>query len=177
MKFKDIIIENILVILFGLLIFYLDDREFKDAYSLALIFLFSLFKTGYFLASGFKKIVRFSKLNLSYYQFLAFIGLNIVMIIFSFSIDFLCLYQIDPVSFSGIAAHSNVFERLFDFFYYSLLIFSNIGMATILPETIAAKSLTMFESILSFVTIIFILSDFISLKESLTNYVSKKRKE
>ena len=177
MKFKDIIIESILVILFGVFVFYLDDREFKGAYIKILIFVFALLKTGYFLASGFKKIVRYTKLNLSYYEFLLFLGLNIVMIIFSFTVDFLCLYQIDASSFSGINVHSGLFERMFDFFYFSLLIFSNIGMATILPETIAAKSFTMFESVLSFVTIIFILSDFISLKESLTSYLNKKRKD
>src|ERR1700739_4254238 len=99
------------------------------------------------------------------------------MIIFSFSIDFLCLYQVDKTSFSGMLPHATFFDRFFDFFYFSLLIFSNIGMASILPETITAKSLTMFEAILSFVTIIFILSDFISLKESLTSYLSKKKSQ
>lgn len=177
MKFKDLIIENLLVILFGVLVFYLDDKEFKDAYNKVLIFLFCLFKTGYFLASGFRKIVRYSKLNLTYYQFLMFIALNIIFIIFSFAIDFLCLYQVDPSSFSGISKMATLPEKLFDCFYYSLLIFSNIGMATVLPETIAAKSFTMFESVLSFVTIIFILSDFISLKESLTNLKDRKKKD
>lgn len=176
MKLKEIILENLLVISGGLLVFYLDDREFNDAYNKILIFLFCLLKTGYFLAAGFKKIVRYSKLNLTYYQFLIFISLNIIFIIFSFAIDFLCLYQVDPASFSGISHNAGLCEKLFDCFYYSLLIFSNIGMATILPETIAAKSFTMFESVLSFVTIIFILSDFISLRESLSALKEKRRK-
>ena len=54
--------------------------------------------------------------------------------------------------------------------------FSNLGMATILPETTAAKSITMCEVVLSFVTLIFILADFISLKESLSDYTKKKKK-
>ncbi|MGZ3866691.1 MAG: ion channel [Bacteroidia bacterium] len=175
MKLKEIILENLSVIFCGVLIFFLDDREFNDAYNKVLIFLFCLLKTGYFLGAGFKKIVRYSKLDLTYYEFLTFIGLNVVFIIFSFAIDFLCLYQVDPSSFSGIAKGAGFAEKLFDCFYYSLLIFSNIGMATILPETLAAKSFTMFESILSFVTIIFILSDFISLKESLSAIKERKK--
>jgi hypothetical protein len=176
MKYKSIVIENVLVILFGVLIFYLDNLEFSHAYNKGLILCFSLFKTVFFLTTGFKKIMQFTKLDLGYHQFLVFISINILMIIFSFTVDFLCLYQIDRASFSGIPDGAGFLERAFNFFYYSFLMFSNLGMATILPETTAAKSITMCEVVLSFVTLIFILADFISLKESLSDYTKKKKK-
>ncbi|HKC69796.1 MAG TPA: ion transporter [Bacteroidia bacterium] len=176
MKYKNIIIENALVILFGILIFYLDTLEFNCAYNKGLILFFSLFKTAFFLTTGFKKIMQFTKLDLGYHQFLVFISIYTLMIIFSFMVDFLCLYQIDRVSFTGIPYKAGFWERVFNFFYYSFLMFSNIGMATIIPETIVAKSITMFEVILSFVTIILFLSDFIGLKKSLTNYFKKNKK-
>ena len=176
MKYKHIIIENTLVILFGILIFYLDILEFNRLYNKGLILFFSLFKTIFFLTTGFKKIMQFTRLDLGYHQFLIFISIYTLMIIFSFMVDFLCLYQIDRTSFTGIPYGAGFWEKVFNFFYYSFLMFSNIGMATILPETIVAKSITMFEVILSFVTIILFLSDFIGLKKSLTNYIKKTKK-
>jgi hypothetical protein len=174
MKVKDIIIENILIILFGVLIFYLDDIEFKDAYNKILVFTFAIVKCLYFVFGGFRKIVRFTKSNITYYKFLIFIGLNISLIIISFSVDYLCLYQIDSHAFTGLPVTMEWYEEGFKFFYFSLLIFSNLGVAKVLPETLAAEGLVMFEAILSFITIIFILSDFISLKESLNEYIEKK---
>jgi hypothetical protein len=176
MKYKNIIVENVLVILFGILIFYLDILEFNRLYNKGLILFFSLFKTVFFLATGFKKIIQFTRLDLGYHQFLIFISIYTLMIIFSFMIDFLCLYQIDAASFIGIPYKADLWERMFNFFYYSFLMFSNIGMATILPKTTIAKSITMFEVILSFVTIILFLSDFVGLKKSLTSYIKKNPK-
>jgi hypothetical protein len=174
MRFKDIVIENLLIILFGVLIFYLDDIEFKDAYNKILVFTFAIIKSIYFIFGGFRKIVRFTKNNITYYKFLLFLGLNITLIIISFSVDYLCLYQIDPNSFTGLSESMEWYETGFKFFYFSLLIFSNLGVVKVLPETSAAEALVMFEAILSFITIIFILSDFISLKESLNEYIKKR---
>ncbi|MBY0426305.1 MAG: hypothetical protein K2Q22_11760, partial [Cytophagales bacterium] len=68
-------------------------------------------------------------------------------------------------------------ELLFKFFYFSLLIFANIGIVKIVPESMLAETLVIFETILSFVTIIFILSDFLSLKESLNRLMEKDKKK
>ena len=53
------------------------------------------------------------------------------------------------------------------FFYLSTLNFSFFGYSDILPETVAAKIVNLSEIVLAFVTVIVMLSDFISLKESL----------
>ena len=55
----------------------------------------------------------------------------------------------------------------FDCFYYSVLNFSFFGFGEILPQTAAAKIVTLLEVVLAFFTVIFLLSDFISLKDSL----------
>ena len=49
----------------------------------------------------------------------------------------------------------------------SRLNFLFFGYSDILPETVAAKIVTLSEIVLAFVTVIVMLSDFISLKESL----------
>ena len=56
---------------------------------------------------------------------------------------------------------------MFEFFYYSALNFMFFGYGDITPQTVPAKLLTLTEITLAFVTVIFLLSDFISLKESI----------
>jgi hypothetical protein len=99
--------------------------------------------------------------------------LNISMIVFSFAVDFSCLHQVNPKSFVGIEPHLNFWETQFEFVYFSILNFSFFGYGQIMPTTIAAKIIIIFEVIISFLTIVFILSDFISLKESITERLKK----
>lgn len=56
---------------------------------------------------------------------------------------------------------------MFEFGYFSVLNFSFFGYGDITPATIPAKIIVLTEIVLAFLTVIFILSDFISLKESL----------
>ena len=58
-------------------------------------------------------------------------------------------------------------RMFFDCFFYSVLNFSFFGFGDIMPQTIPAKIVTLLEVILAFFTVIFLLSDFISLKDSL----------
>ena len=174
MKTSDIIKWNALIILFGAIVFYLDHIEFKDSNNKILIFAFALIKSGYFLRTGFKKVIKLSVCDISYYKFLLYISLNISFIIASFASDYFCLFQVDPDSFTGISEGLNYFEKGFKFFYFSVLIFSNLGIANILPASSATEFLVMLEAIFSFITIIFILSDFVSLKDSLKEYVRTK---
>ena len=168
MKYHVLILVNIFVILCCVVVLYLD-ATFGYAYNQLLILFFALAKLIFFIGYGYKNLLRFAAIDLSYHKFLAFISLNILVIIFSFTADFFCLYQVDATSFEGIDARGGMAEAAFNFFYFSFLIFSNIGITTILPLSIVAKCLTIFETTLSFITIIFMLSDFISLKQSLTN--------
>lgn len=168
MKFRDLIIQNILIITFGLIIFYLDFIEFHGASTKVIVVIFSIIKSGFFVWTGFRKIVFFSKMDVSYYNFLAFIGIGISLIVVSFAIDYLCLYQIDDSSFTGIGESLTWYERCFKFYFFSVLVFSNVGIATVAPASMASEFLMMIEAILSFITIILVLSDFISLKESLS---------
>jgi hypothetical protein len=56
---------------------------------------------------------------------------------------------------------------VFEFSYYSTLNFTFFGYGDVTPQTVPAKFITMTEILLAFITVIFLLSDFISLKESL----------
>jgi hypothetical protein len=131
-----------------------------------LILCFSLAKVIYFSILIFKKLSDIAK-DIKYLNFLAFTAFNIFFLVFSFSIDYFLIYQLDKLSFSGMEGTSNIYEVYFKLFYLSFLLFTNMGVANVIPVTIPAECVVMFEAIASFSTVIFILSDFVTLKDSL----------
>ncbi|MGJ4747317.1 ion transporter [Leptospira sp. SA-E8] len=170
-------IEYVFIISIGILLIFLDENEFAGLEIKYLILALAAFKSCYFFIKGFRRISEFSGLDLKYYEFLVFIAFNISVIVLSFGFDYLCIYKTDVSSFSGIPQDLGYSSLFFKFVYFSLMIFTNIGIIKIVPESTEAEILVIFEAILSFITIIFILSDFISLKESLSSSASKTRND
>jgi hypothetical protein len=93
--------------------------------------------------------------------------MNVWQVITSFALDFHLLELLSQDSFEVISPKLSGAALVFEFFYYSALNFMFFGYGDITPQTIPAKLLTIAEISLAFVTVIFLLSDFISLKESL----------
>lgn len=165
---RKILLESTVIIILGIGIVYLDKIEFAGLDVAYVVVFLAGIKSVYFFTKGLRKISELSDFNLLYYEFLVFIAVNIGIMILSFCFDYFCLYKVDPDSFSGVPAKADSFPSLiFQFFYFSLMIFTNIGIIKIIPESTAAEILVIFEATLSFITIIFVLSDFLSLKESL----------
>jgi hypothetical protein len=170
MNTKSIIGKYLVVIILGLLIFGIDSIEnLSNRITILCVVGICLFKSFYFIHFLFKQIIEASKRDTLYYRFLVFMAINVALIILSFSIDYFCLSEIEHNSFSGVAWHISTAERFFDFLYFSILAFTNFGYDQIAPSNIAAKIIISTELLISFATIIFILSDFISLKDSLQN--------
>jgi len=124
-------------------------------------------KTGFFGAENLKQLYQAAQCNLAHHRFLALMAINMSQMIMSFALDFHLLYCINPSSFTGVTKDIAPSEALFDFFYLSTLNFSFFGYSDILPQTVPAKIVNLTEIVLAFVTVIFLLSDFISLKESI----------
>ncbi|MFM8735797.1 MAG: ion channel [Pirellulales bacterium] len=124
-------------------------------------------KTGYFLVENLQHILLATAQEIPYHRFLALMGVNMAQITLSFALDFWLLELADPGSFSGFDANAGAGRAFFDCFFYSVLNFSFFGFGDILPLTIPAKIVTLLEVVLAFFTVIFLLSDFISLKDSL----------
>ena len=87
--------------------------------------------------------------------------------ILSFAFDFHLLHSLNVIAFAGVAKDVGQAEVLFDFFYLSTLNFSFFGYSEIMPQTVPAKIVNLTEIVMAFVTVIFLLSDFISLKDSI----------
>ncbi len=132
-----------------------------------IVILLAWAKTAFFGIENLQQLMRASKDNMAYHRFMLLMLVNMAQITLSFGLDFHCLHCIDGGSFSSIDPTETVPEQIFDFTYFSVLNFTFFGFGDITPQTIPAKMLTLTEIVLAFVTVIFLLSDFISLKESI----------
>jgi hypothetical protein len=84
----------------------------------------------------------------------------------SFAADFFILYRADPSSITALEKTAPAIEQLFTCWYFSVLNFSFFGVADIIPVTIGSRFLLAVESLTSFLTLVFILSDFGALRDS-----------
>ena len=124
-------------------------------------------KTAYFLLENLQHILLATSHEIPYHRFLGLMGVNMAQITLSFALDFWLLELAEPGSFSGFTPAMAPGAVLFDCGFYSVLNFSFFGFGEIMPQTPPAKVVTLLEVILAFFTVIFLLSDFISLKDSL----------
>ena len=124
-------------------------------------------KTALFGVENMKQLYAAAQCNLAHHRFLILMGINMSQMIMSFAFDFHLLYCANSSCFIGLGKDIGQMEALFDFFYLSTLNFSFFGYSDILPQTVPAKIVNLTEIILAFVTVIFLLSDFISLKDSI----------
>ncbi|HSZ24345.1 MAG TPA: hypothetical protein VK766_01430 [Cytophagaceae bacterium] len=177
-KYLKVVLEYIIVVGFGVIIFYIDDREISDVSQTKLfIAVISFFKTLYFAFFNYRKILEASKNDMPYYEFLLFICLNVLLIIFSFSVDYTCLHWIDSTSFSEISGDLSFGRTFCEFVYFSVLTYTNFGFGQSMPISGYAKLIIIFQDVIAYAMTIFILTDFVSLKESIReNYLVKKDK-
>jgi len=123
-------------------------------------------KTVFFAVEEMIQLRDATRMNLAYHRFMWLMLVNMFQIILSFGLDYYCLLQVNGQSFS-VNAELHGFELIFECVYFSTLNFTFFGYGDITPQTIPAKLMAMTEISLAFLTVIFLLSDFISMKESL----------
>ena len=126
-------------------------------------------KTLYYFAETLWHLVQATASDLPYHRFLMLMAYNMSEVTFSFAVDFYCLKLLDAESFSGMAPDMTSGALMFECFYFSVLNFSFFGYGDITPAHIPAKLVMLMEVITAFSTVIFLLSDFVSMKESMRN--------
>ena len=127
----------------------------------------ALLKTAFFFAENLQHILLATAHEIPYHRFLGLMGVNMAQITASFALDFFLLEAAKPGSLSGFDPGLGEPRILFDCLFYSTLNFTFFGFGDVTPESIPAKLVTLMEVTLAFFTVIFLLSDFISLKDSL----------
>jgi hypothetical protein len=172
-KLREIVSQHLVIIALGAVIFYIEHLEFAHFFLEKLILiLLAASKSVYFIAHSFRKIEEASVTNLTYNKFLVIILTNILLIVVSFAVDYSCLQEIDPHSFSGFNKDQSVLGLAFDLSYFSILSFTSVAYGDIIPVTKSAKMLTVMEVIVAYITTIIIISNFVQIKESLEKEVN-----
>jgi hypothetical protein len=141
----------------------------------SLIVLICWLKTAWFVYETSLDLKEVTRKNMPYHQFLIIIGINMIQIVFSFALDFYLLLKVDVTCFNGIDPKFSEPELLFECFYLSALNFSYFGYGDVTPANIPAKLVTLTGILLGFMTVIFILSDFVTLKESISGNGNKEK--
>ena len=145
----------------------LDSGQLSATLMTALILAAAWTKTLFFGIENIRQLWQATALNTPYYKFMLLMLVNMWQIMTSFALDFHLLDVLQRESFAGVNESLAGAELVFEFFYFSALNFMFVGYGDITPHSIPAKLLTLSEIMLAFVTVIFLLSDFISLKDSL----------
>ena len=134
---------------------------------LAIVAAWASCKTVYYFSETLRHLLDATATNLPYHRFLLVVGYNMAQITLSFAIDYFCLERIDPSSLSGIDPELHGFGLLFECFYFSVLNFSFFGFGDITPAHVPGKILVLLEVVSGFSTVIFLLSDFVSIREDM----------
>ncbi|MCF7786334.1 MAG: potassium channel family protein [Prosthecobacter sp.] len=160
--------EVVAIVLVAALLQALWGTQWLSARTFCLVVLAAaLAKTVFFFVENLQHILMATRDNMPYHRVLGLMGVNMIQITLAFAMDYWCLETAEPASFSSIDAAWSQSEQLFEFFFFSVLNFSFFGFGDVTPLTIPAKLVTMMEVLLAFFTVIFLLSDFVSLKDSL----------
>lgn len=166
--------EVVVIVLMALGIEFGIHQHWLEPHGICLLVVaWALAKTVFFFVENLQHILLATSHNIPYHRFLGLMGVNMAQITLSFALDYWCLETAEHASFSGFQETWNQAEILFECFFFSVLNFSFFGFGDVTPQTIPAKLVTMMEVILAFFTVIFLLSDFISLKDSIR--AEKKR--
>ena len=142
MNYKEIIVKYFIIILGGFFIFYLENKEILEShYTTLLVVIIALIKLGMLFFDSYNKIMEISMKNVAFHKFLIFMFINVMILIISFSVDFLCLYEINPSNFEGLPKNLSYGELFFEFIYLSMLGFNNLGFYDVVPKSMAARTL------------------------------------
>jgi len=147
----------VITMLYFLIMPFINHKAFSFDY---IIIILALLKSYLIALVTFKNLSKLVKSCYSLKQLILIFGSIIFMTIFSFSIDYSCLYEFQESSFYGIPNYpSSYLEKIPDFFYFSVTTFATVGFGDIVPISGFAKALVVLEMVLSFLIIVFSLSN------------------
>ncbi len=171
MSFRAIVrnlIEYVAIVaIWWLSVQFIQQQRLPTPVLTVLVLIVAWAKTLFFGIENLRQLWEASQQNMAYHRFMILMLVNMSQIILSFGLDYHVLDVLDPQSLGSINPDLSQPELVFECMYFSVLNFTFFGYGDITPQTVPAKLLTMTEILLAFITVIFLLSDFISLKESI----------
>jgi Ion channel len=125
------------------------------------VLFFAVIKVTYFLFFTLYRMENHLRHNVvSFYRCVASFGTVTILLILSFTLDYMCLSDCNTQAFLGVAPETPLAIQFFEFNYFSLVTFATIGFGDIVPISLGAKFVVMLEITTSFFMVVFILSNF-----------------
>lgn len=143
--------------LYVVLMSVIDHKSFPFDY---IIVTLAILKTYLIALVTFNHLSKLVKKCFSLERLVLVFGVIILVTILSFAIDYSCLYEYRQSTFSGIEDYSDSYiSKIPNFFYFSVTTFATVGYGDITPSSGIAKILVLLEIFLSFLIIVFALSN------------------
>lgn len=156
----NLLLQHLLVLLLGFGIFLLEEYEqFPNRFNLLVLLLAAMSKAIYFTVENFKNIYKIRLKDKSFNHFLVLTGMNIILIIFSFALDFYCINHVLPGSLKGLLSESR-FEQFLECIYFSIVTFSTTGFGDITPNNLYTRGLVATEIMVAFTATIFVIANY-----------------
>lgn len=116
-------------------------------------------------------LVEYNKKTVSFNRIFFFIIYLITIISFQFAAIYNSLYILTPNTFKNVEQGSYIIQ-VFEFFYYSIGIFTTNSVSSIEACTFVSKLATLFESILMFVLLILIIGNLKDVGKAFKDHIS-----
>jgi hypothetical protein len=148
------------LILGGALLFLFDFYEVaSQRFNMLLLLVLLLAKAAYFvwaLLSWIRKSVA-SPYYLTYMT--GFFLVHVLLVVFSFGIDYYCLFRIDPTAFAMPPGPPGEWRKLLTFVYFSLGKFTTAGGGELHPATAVGQCCAIVEMALSYFTTVLVIAN------------------
>lgn len=164
-----------IVLVTGFIFFIVGGKQIgKGTVPEAILLGYSLIKTFYFFKLVINRIKQTAHQVLDTKDIMSFIGINTILIVVSYAVDYICLFEINKHSFSGVQTWGHLGPHFVTFFYFSIVTFSTAGVGDIAPITITARLLTSAELMLAWFLTILVIANFSFIRES---FIEKKEEK
>lgn len=161
------VVPFVLVVILGAVVFLADMYELENPFFRELVLSgISVGKSVWFVWFVVRRIRMSTERDFYFHEFMAFIGLSVLLYVLSYAIDFYCLYQIRPDSFAGLPMPPDLVDDFLTFFYFSVTNFTTAGLGDVLPRTVSARLFVSLELMISFFFTIFVVANLAMLRES-----------
>lgn len=159
----------IIAIIFPFFLFVIHAfSELDRTYTWCFLFFLTLVRCGYFLIYLLEKIADTYVLDKSYNWFLLRHSYVVFLIILSFTADNYLLFYLNESNFKEVP-NGDFMLHAFDFFHYSFMTLTTVGLGEISANTRIAKLFSISEVFVGFVFVAHILSRFHSVRDWLIN--------
>lgn len=174
-EFSSLLIQHAAILLIGFGIFLLEEYEqFPEKVNLVILLLVAVVKAIYFTVENFKNIYKVRIQDKSFNHFLILTGLNILLIVISFALDYYCINKVLPGSISGLVSETDG-EKFLECLYFSIVTFSTTGFGDVAPTNLYTRGLVAIEIIVAFTATIFVIANYTNYTKSIIVEIDKTK--